>query len=449
MDKLDTQTRGHHPHSPSSLQSSEACAHFENEQRDSAASVAGTLQHKAAETRDLSILDDPEQVAAVERALAVEDRWIGLLTVGTEDGGLDERGEPTLLFGVAHPEVVREKYLPVDASHVETVQVAHAPGEVALCAEGEQPPSHRTETWRGITGGYPDTVLVQPATGEAAILDWKFGRHPVTATKDNMQGRAYAAGVFEAFPAVQKVTVIFFHPYLEVNDAGEPSPNPEYTHTFVREEREFIELQVRTFVARKKLAIAEGFRGSIAPTPKTDLCLWCAKKATCPALGSLMVLGASKHKEITVPDVFNPTELTKPEDYAAAYRFANQFELVAKSIKRRVTDAAMKDGVDVPGFKLTRRKDPEITNVSELKRVAVEQFGVTPDEFDNCANVPITKIDAAIKAKAPKGKGAPTVKAFRDAAQEAGALVMGEGYLYLREVSKEEKPAIEESDLDI
>lgn len=446
MQKLDTQTRGHHPHSPSSLQSSEACAHFENEQRDSAASVAGTLQHKAAETRDLSILDDPEQVAAVERALAIEDAWIERLSAFDEEAR--ERAHETGFNYTGHerlPDVVREKYLPVDAAHVEVVLSGLEESDDGARSVS----SYRQEKWRGITGGYPDTVLVQPATGEAAILDWKFGRHPVTPTKDNMQGRAYAAGVFEAFPSVEKVTVVFYHPYLEVNDAGEPSPNPDYTHTFLREEREFIELQVRTFVARKKLAIAEGFHGSIAPTPKTDLCLWCAKKATCPALGSLMVLGASKHKEITVPDVFNPTELTKPEDYAAAYRFANQFELVAKSIKRRVTDAAMKDGVDVPGFKLTRRKDPEITNVSELKRVAVEKFGVTSEEFDNCANVPITKIDAAIKAKAPKGKGAPTVKAFRDAAQEAGALVMGEGYLYLREVSKEEKPAIEEADLVI
>jgi hypothetical protein len=435
MNKLDTESRGHHPHSPSSLQSSEACAHFENEQRDSAASIAGTLQHKAAETRDLSILDDPEQVAAVQRALQVEDEWIGRLTVAEK--GAYRAGED--MFGSGGPpEIVREKYLPVDASHIELVH--HEVGH------GEESSAER---WVGITGGYPDTVLVQPATGEAAILDWKFGRYFVTPTQDNMQGRAYAAGVFEAFPVVQKVTVVFYHPYLEVNDGGEAYPKPEYQHTFDRSEREFIELQVRTFVARKKLATAEGFAGAIAPTPKTDLCLWCAKKATCPALGQLMVLGASKHKEITVPDVFNPTELTKPEDYAAAYRFANQFELVAKSIKRRVTDAAMKDGIDVPGFALTRRRDPEITNVSELKRVAVETFGLSPEEFDNCANVPITKIDAAIKAKAPKGKGAPTVKAFRDAAQEAGALVMGDGYLYLREVSKEEKPAIEEADLEI
>jgi hypothetical protein len=434
--ELNTESRGHHPHSPSSLQSSEACAHFENEQRDSAASKAGTLQHKAAETRDLTILEDPEQVAAVERALQVEDQWIGLLTV-VDEWEAPEHGEtgPTLQQAAVPPDVVREKYLPVDASHVERVLV----GDV-------------WQEWRGVTGGYPDTVLVQPMTGEAAILDWKFGKQWVTPTEDNMQGRAYAAGVFEEFPAVQRVTVIFNHPYLEVGEDGEPQPRPEYQHTFDRSERDFIELQVRTFVAKKKKAKAEGLNTSSIPaTPKTDLCLWCANKAECKALGQLMVLGASKHKDIPVPAAFNPADLIVPEDYAAAYRFANQFELVAKSIKRRVTDAAVKEGIEVPGFKVTRRSEPSVTNVSELKRVAVEQFGVTPEEFDNCASVPITKIDEAIKAKAPRGKGAPTVKAFRTAAQEAGALVVGEGYLYLREVKKSasEPEAVVEADLDI
>ena len=437
-EKLDTQTRGHHPHSPSSLQSTEACAHFKNRQSDSEAARIGTLQHKAAETGDLSILEDPAQVAAVLRALKVENAWVGNLTVCDEWEANDDVEGPCLQQALIAPEVVREKYLPVDASHVEVAETKQPDGTSIF------------EKWLGITGGYPDTVLIQTRTGEAAVLDWKFGKNFVTPTVDNMQGRAYAAGVFGAYPLVKKVTVVFYHPYLEVDDDGNVYQKPEYTHTFLREERDFIELQCRTYVAKKKLALEQGLNKSVIPQiPKTDLCLWCANVAECKPLGALMVLGASKHKEITVPDVFNPTELTKPEDYAEAYRFANQFEAVAKSIKRRVTDAAVKDGIEVPGFEIKRRRDPEIKNPSVLKQIALEKFGVTEAEFDACVNVPITKIDAAIKAKAPKGRGAPTVRAFREAAQEEGALVMGEGYLYLQEVKVDKPAAVEQKDLDI
>ncbi|NBW12682.1 MAG: hypothetical protein EBR82_32125 [Caulobacteraceae bacterium] len=345
LELFDTFTRGHHPHSPSSLQSSEACAHFKNRQTDSEAARAGT---------------DPAQIAAVNRALLVEKKWIDALTVTLkqEENGITVANDFT-------PDIVREKYLPVDATHIEFGDVGYG----------------GPTKWIGITGGYPDTVLVQERTRQAVVLDWKFGRQFVTPTVDNMQGRAYAAGVFEAYPKVDTVAVVFYHPHLEVDDDGEAVVKPEYTHEFTRAERDFIELQCRTFVSRKKLAKKEGLNQSTIPQiPKTELCLWCDNVAECKPLGALMVLGASKHKEISVPDVF---------------------------------------------------------------------FGVTEEEFEACINVPITKIDAAIKAKAPKGKGAPTVREFREQAQEAGALVMGDGYLYLQEVKSEKANAVEQRDLDI
>lgn len=410
-----TVSRGHHPDSPSSLQSSEACAHFSQEDRDSEASKAGTLQHAAAETGDLSILEDQEQVAAVHRYLSVVEKW---------------RQELRRL-GAVKIEDVREVYLSVG-------------DDVVVDEEGR--------VWKGVTGGFPDNILVgtfENGDQLGVVVDAKFGKHLVSPTSDNMQGISYSRAAMEKWPCITEVVCQFYHPYIEVDDEGEIKELPQYTHVFLRAEYDRLELLIRATVAKKKLAKATGFCGPVPAKPKTDLCLWCDQKAECRALGALMVLGASKHKEIVVPDVFNPAELTKPEDYAEAYRFANQFELVAKSIKRRVTDAAVKDGIEVPGFEIARRREPSIENPSELKRIAIEQFGVTEAEFDACVNVPITKIDAAIKAKAPKGKGAPTVRDFRAAAEQKGALKMGDGYLYLREVKGEKASGTIEKDLDI
>lgn len=441
-EQLDTQTRGHHPHSPSSLQSSEACAHFENEQRDSKASKDGVLQHKAAETRDLSILDDPEHVKGVTRALQVEDEWIDILTDVEASYSRAGEPEPTEVL----PKIIQEQYLPVDGKHVEP-QESQELEEDKLT--GEKILFDRYREWHGITGGYPDTVLLQLRSGRAAILDWKFGKEWVTPTRDNMQGRAYAAGVFEAFPSVKSVTVVFYHPHLEVNDEGEVYQKDEYTCTFTRDELDFIRLQIHTIIAKKKLAREQGLNNSEIPqTPKTSLCIWCAHKARCKALGALVVLTMSKHKPLDCPEVINPGELRTAEDYGKAYKFANFLEPLAKSIKKHITEAAVKGGVDVDGFEIARRRDSEVVDPSKLKQIAVENFGVTEAEFDKCVSVPITKIDDVIKAKAPPRKGAPTVRAFRDAATRAGALKIGEGYFYLKEV-KGEKTAIQEKDLDI
>jgi hypothetical protein len=134
--ELDTQTRGHHPHSPSSLQNSEACPHFVNHQSDSAASQAGVLQHKAAETRDLSILNgNAEQEEAVTRYIEQEDGWIAALRDA----------------GAVSVEVIREQYLAVG-------------GDVVLDEHGNP--------WTGITGGYPDLALI--GTSYSADPRWGF-----------------------------------------------------------------------------------------------------------------------------------------------------------------------------------------------------------------------------------------------------------------------------------
>lgn len=414
-EKLDTETRGHHPNSPSSLQSSEACPHFKNEQRESAAATAGTLQHKAAETRDLSILDDVEHVAAVKRALAVEDAEIAFLKRMSADHNLGE------------VQIVKELYLPVDKSHREV--------------------DSQGVIWEGVTGGFPDVVLICGPL--AVILDWKFGRQWVTPTESNLQGKSYARAAMEMWPEVQEVKVVFFHPYLEIDYEGNTRQDEDYTYVFTREDYSKLELVIRTVVAKKKLAAATGWYGPIPPTPKTALCLWCKRKATCPANGALMVQGASKHKDLTVPPEFNPAVLVRPEDFAAAYRFANQFELVAKAIKKRCTDAALTENIEIPGFALTRRRERILGEPAGVKSLIVEKGYLTPEEFDNCANVPITKVEERVKAKAAKGQGARVLRELQADLEDAGLVTVGEGYMYLREVKKKDAPAVEEKPLDI
>lgn len=420
-EKLDTEVRGHHPDSPSSLQSSEACPHFENEQRsDTRASDAGTLQHKAAETRNLDILDHEDQVNAVKRCLAMEDRITGELLAIT--------GMPA--------DVVREQYLSVSPSEVRWVAVDGA-GRAAHDFGFAEPSVHEYEVWRnkgcriekweGITGGYPDVLLL--SSNLAILLDWKFGQIFVTPTKDNLQGIAYALGVFEKYPHVDEVRVIFHHPYLEVE-----APLPEYDHVFSRSNIPELELRVRTVIARKHEAKNTGFNGPIPASPRTNLCLWCAKKGTCPALASLAVKVSEKYAGVTLPDAVKVAELKKPEDYAAAFRAANLLENWAKDVKRRCVDAAMTEDMVIPGYELVRRQERTIHDVGIVRDHAI-RAGLTLHEFESCVTLPITKVEAKIseKIKALGGKAAPKVREFQEGLVESGAVTMSDGYVYLKE----------------
>ena len=412
VSQLDTAKRGHHPFSASALQSLEACPHQVSRGGTSAAAEAGVLLHKAVEIRDMSILDTPEQVAAAQRCVALEDY---------EAKCLSQIGSPKDKL-----EITGEVYLPVVGEHVEV--------------------DENGVEWKGITGGSCDRIFVKGSL--AVVLDWKFGQHLVTPTAENTQGMVYAAAVMEEWPKVDEVKVTFFHPYLEVSE-GASLPFPEYTHIFSREELPDLHLRIRLIIAKAKRARLEGFDSGLPAIPKTALCLYCKhmEQADCPALGKLMVLGGSKHKEILVPDVFNPMQLATPEQYGLAYKFANQFELVAKAIKKRVTDAACKEGVSVAGYEIASRKERQIGSASGVKAIAIKH-GITEDEFDGCVSLPITKVEEKIKQKAGKGKGAGAVRDFQHDLEESGLVSVSDGYSFLREI-KADKPQIVVGDADI
>lgn len=380
--------RGHHPDSPSSLQPSAACPHYENRNEESAASAAGTLQHKAAETRDLSILESEEQTAAVKRCLDLQDATAATL----------QAYKPTKLT------TIHEIYLPVI-------------------------PGHKNGDWEGLTGGYPDTLIVADyeSNSVAALLDWKFGQMLVTPTKDNLQGKAYALAVLQKYPRVSEVKVQFYHPYLEL-----PEAKPEYTHVFSRNDMPQLELEIRLVIARKRRAKTEGWASDIKPCPSTNLCCWCARLAECPAVLSLATTISPKHAPLLVPAEMRPSYLTDPAAAKQAYQMAQVLEPLAKAIRKRLTDMVLTEGFEVEGMQIVTKADREITSIEAVREAAL-QHGVDEAEFTELLTLSITKVEEAVKKKAPRGKGAAAVRALAETLDELGATKKGKPYSYLKE----------------
>lgn len=398
---LDTATRGHHPDSPSSLQSSMACPHFKNRNTNSAASIAGTLQHKASETRDLSILEEPEHIEAVQRTIDLEDLWI----------------EKMKAAGAVSVEVVREKYLAVCPEHTVVDEAG--------------------QTWKGITGGFPDTLIVatfEDGTQLINVLDWKFGQMLVTPTKDNLQGISYGLAALQEWPKAAEVLVQFYHPHIEFDEH-----RSEYTHTFARADMDEMELSIRIAVARKHRAKREGWNGDIKPTPCTNLCVWCdhMDKAECPAVLTLAVQTHDKHERLAVPSEVRPSYLSDPIAAKEVFKMTKVLEAFSKAARRRITDMVITEGLQLPGFTVVTKADRTIKSLSAVRDTALE-MGVTQEEFEECLSLPITTLEDLIKSKAPKGKGAAAIRAFKSALEDCGAMETGKPYSYLKESKEDE-----------
>lgn len=393
---LDTATRGHHPDSPSSLQSSEACPLFENEQRDSPAAAKGILQHKAAETNDLSILGGDEAMEqAVQKCLDYSMRVVEYF--------VQHKARPT---------IDREVKLSVGDERV-------------MAKDGTE--------YMGVTSGFPDEVICSLTLREAHILDWKFGAVPVTPTADNLQGFSYTLGVFQLYPRIDTVTVHFFHPYQGWDDEQQERM---YIHTFTRADIPRMELRIRTVIARKhsKSAVA---------TPRVDLCIWCAKKGTCTALQNTIIKVADKHPELIAPDVVDPLHPMIPEQAAKLYKFAGQVEGWAKDSRARLTQKFLDGEIEIPGFKLVRRQERSVQSVEALIDGAVKN-GILPSEITPLMSIPLTKLEELVKAKAEKGKGAQAVRKLASDWEESGATAPGGISHFLKEIkTPSEQQAIE------
>lgn len=392
------QKRGHHPDSPSSLQSTAQCPHFENQDRESEASIAGTLQHTATERRDTSILTEDAHIAAVYRAIAIEDAEIALLRDMVADAQVQAEDDGTN----GRVRVIREQYLAVGADE-------------------------RRGEWVGVTGGYPDTLIIASApdwdTEIATIFDWKFGQHLVTPTAQNLQGMAYALGVFQAYPRVAEVKVVFYHPHIEVTGRIE-----EYSHVFLRDDAPDMELKIRFVLAQKEAAK----RGEVPENPSSNLCVWCAKLATCPAVRRLAQVTTAKYEGLAVPEEVRPAYIASPEDMRKAHLLASTLEKFAKAVKARIRDAVVTEGAEVPGLRPVTKADREVVSISAVRDVAF-QHGVTVEQFESCLSLPLGKIEAAVKSLAPKGKGAAAVREFSTSLEDAGAVAKGKPYTYLVE----------------
>jgi hypothetical protein len=363
----------HHEFSPSQLMYREACPGWKTEEGEQSVQAAeGTMMHQALETGDLKGLNE-EQSRCVNM---VSELFAGMREELETEG--------------PKAEVHQELRLGI----------------------------------MGLTFGTADLVLVNGTN--AKIGDAKFGWNAVEDAETNLQGWAYAIGVYEKWPSVECVEVVFAQPRLDTVSRAQ---------FYRKTDLERMRLRVMTVIARAKDHKPEDLR------PSEFTCLYCGAKATCTALHKKALVISSKFVELTpdqqLLDIYNPEQLATPELRGKAEILRRILEPWCDKVRKENLRHVLETGEEIPGFEVKSRAgrrsvtDPQITWELVKDRL-------TPEEFAGVTEVSVAQLLKAYSDKAPRGAKEKLKQEIEDRLTDAGILQGGDEIRYLQRTKEKQ-----------
>jgi hypothetical protein len=269
-------------------------------------------------------------------------------------------------------------------------------------------------------------IVVLDKDGDAHVVDYKFGRLSVEAAETNLQGWAYACGVFEMWPEVQTVTVHFLQPRRDEIS----------TWTFGRD-ADYPTMANRVVEVILRAEQAADDAGQYKPQHSN--CLWCGRKAECPRVAELTAaLVAKTHNSLELPANLVPakmsvTELVKALDVCGIVKdhVTKWTDMVKAEALQRT-----KEGQQVGDYVLERRGGKRtILDPIAASKILATDYGFDVVDVRACTTMSISEVETRVKQKAGKGKGAKAVDELQEKLEAAGLVVSGNGYEYLKRLN--------------
>lgn len=217
--------------------------------------------------------------------------------------------------------------------------------------------------------GYVDVILVfeNPTTGRrwAGIFDFKFGWKPVRHASDNLQGIDYALAFFQADELVDRIYTAFIQPRISGGEAN--------AHWFERKDMSGMYGRIRRVV-----------EASQSPNPALnvgDNCAYCAKAGNCSALAAKNAALVKSYYALPDLPTFHGSQISRPEDMAAALWIVTQAEPAIKSVKKAALEMARS------GFTLETQINGEHIQYELKEKRAKVQLGESALIFDAIKDV--------------------------------------------------------------
>lgn len=224
--------------------------------------------------------------------------------------------------------------------------------------------------------GKPDMVAVWDR--KAFVVDYKFGRIPVSPAECNLQLSALAVLVMDGHEAyhADEVFVCILQPYAS---RKEPA--------VCRYTRESVE-QARAFF-RACIEQAQDEHAPLKPSEKA--CRYCRAQSSCPAVKLALV-------QVTSGDLTAAWEEWSPEKRREAYDLAKLAKKWAASVESKVK-ADLRAEVEIPGLVLAPGKKAfTVTDAAAAFQILNGLFpdGITAQAFTGCCKVGITDLDKLV-----------------------------------------------------
>lgn len=356
----------------------EACSCWKSKSEANERATAGTLGHKVVETgEDDPSLSDYDAAAAAECLDFVETRRRKMQA--------ECAGEIIEL---------KETYLPIDD-----------------CV---------FDDCRATTAGYVDHVLINSLLTYAEMIDYKFGMWAVEKADNNLQGISYALGLFKKYPTLGAIRFFFKQPHLGlVSDA-----------LFLREDVSSLYLRVQAVVARARAARKAGdFKTA---TPMVPACNFCDNLGRCPRGLEFALRVSNKFMPLEFPEDITPSKVLAPEATSLAMRLAQVMKIWADAFRRQVTDRVLRgDAVLPPGYAVQAMPGRRsVADMKKFKEICLRYM--TEVQYLDCLEASFGPLEKVISSAAPRGQKETTVKEFQSTLEQAGAVIRGDGYSFLR-----------------
>jgi hypothetical protein len=209
-----------------------------------------------------------------------------------------------------------------------------------------------------LTFGTADVVLL--FEDHAVVIDWKFGRTPVTDANRNLQLAAYALGVMQRFN-IRSVEVIVFQPRI----------HSVTSYTFTKPEAILHNIS-RVIEAAKNTDYLVLHAG--------DCCRYCLAKSTCPAFRA----------QFSALDAAQQRDLSDPATLLEYWEKSKVVERFLKEIKEAVERYVEENG-SLGGWKFKEKPgNREIKDTAGL--IQRLSYLITPVEFSSALKVSVTGI---------------------------------------------------------
>jgi hypothetical protein len=175
----------------------------------------------------------------------------------------------------------------------------------------------------------------------AEIFDWKFGMWAVEKADNNLQGIAYALGMFHKFPKLEQVRFWFKQPHLD--GIAE--------RLVTRDEIPKLYLRIQVVVETAKRARASG--SFALARPMVPNCNFCANVGVCDKVAVFACKVGSKFHPLEIPADITPSKIHDPKNTKLLIMLAQVMGVWAKAARAQVTDRVLRGAQVMPeGFKI-------------------------------------------------------------------------------------------------